>query len=93
MPWIVGGPILLRAVTPARRHLWEMPAKEITAHPRYQETADWLIRFAAKSELDPELRDLWSMMQEDAGWARRVEARPRRAATKKKARKAHEERT
>jgi hypothetical protein len=47
-------------------HLWRLPTKSITDHPEYPETEEWLIGFAAKTELDPELRELWEMMQYDA---------------------------
>jgi hypothetical protein len=47
-------------------HLWRLPVAIIAGNPRYLETEEWLIRFAAKTELDPELRELWEMMHEDA---------------------------
>lgn len=58
-------------------HLWELLTASITAKPEYAATEGWLIRYAARTELDPELRDLWEMMQEDALPA--SPAKPRRS--------------
>lgn len=68
-------------------HLWQMPTEQIIEHPRYHETADWLIHFAEENELAPELRELWALMQNDYGGAGPATAMRRRPAAKKKARK------
>ncbi len=65
-------------------HLWERPIGSITGHPRYRETEDWLIRFAADTELAPELRELWTMMQEDEPGAGPTRTKRRSPAAKKK---------
>lgn len=66
-------------------HLWEMPARQITGHPRYPETADWLMHFAGETELAPELRELWALMQDDDSGAGPITAKRRRPTVKKKA--------
>jgi hypothetical protein len=68
-------------------HLWELPIATITAHQHFADMEEWLIRFAVKTEMDPELRELWEMTQEDsrrrpkrkrAPEARRAKAKSRR---------------
>lgn len=66
-------------------HLWEMPARQITEHPRYHETADWLMRFAGETELAPELRELWALMQDDERGVSPATAKRRKPTVKKKA--------
>lgn len=64
-------------------YLWVTSAKDVTTHPRYADTEEWFIRYAAKSEMDPELRELWELVQEDKT-PRRKRAASKRTKSKKK---------
>jgi hypothetical protein len=68
-------------------HLWELPVAPIIGHARYAETEQWLIRYAAENEMDPELRDLWEMMQEDDPVATKPKQPRRVGRAKRKSRR------
>jgi hypothetical protein len=68
-------------------HLWELPVAMITAHAKYAETEEWLIRFAAETEMDPALRELWEVIQEDSRAATKPKRARRAIRDKKKSRR------